>query len=189
MKKFETLDLSAIMNHKLVYDVPPTDEKEAGLDNIYILKEDNRLKEIEQIDGIDFAFRFGACDNVVCEGQTLGIGKRVDKLHIIGFSYWGDIHEYVRILDEKNREKQVQISLADWAHPSDEDTFTREFFKGEKITTVKIVKSSGRACHLVYFHHCIAETGMKEPIRKLIFPDNMFTHIFAITLGAVIENI
>lgn len=190
MKKFQTVDLSEIINHKLIYaDIPLTSEKESGLDNIYILQEDNRLKESEQIDGVEFHFHFGNYDNVLCEGQTLKIGKRINKLHIIGFSYWGDAHEYFRIKDGQGQEKRRQISLADWSHPSDVDTFTKKFFKGEKITTVRIVKSSGRDSHLIYFHHYICEIGINEPIQELILPDNMFMHIFAITLETESEDI
>ena len=190
MKKFETVDLSEIINHKLIYgNIPLTNEKEAGLDNIYILQEDNKFKPTEKIDGSEFHFHFGNYDNVLCEGQTLKIGKRIDKLHIIGFSYWGDAHEYFRVKNEQGQEKRLQISLADWSHPSDADTFTKKFFKGEKITTVRIVKSSGSANHLIYFHHYICETGINEPIQELILPDNMFMHIFAITLEMEREDI
>ena len=83
----------------------------------------------------------------------------------------------------------LKIGMADWSYSVDSQIYIREFFKDEDISTAKIVLSSGRLSHLVYFHLFSCEVRADKQIREIVLPDNMFMHIFAITLERESEEI
>ena len=69
MRIFEPVNLKPFMNHKIVCENVPENGEEFGLDNICILKEDFKFREIELINGIEFRFEIGEYDNIICEKQ------------------------------------------------------------------------------------------------------------------------
>ena len=182
MRIFEQIDLKPFMNHKVIYEKLPEGGAEFGLDNICILKEDVKFRREERINGIDFRFETGETDNIMCEKQSLKVGKTIKKLHLVGFAYWGNIHDFFRIIYADGEEEMLRVGMADWSHSADAEIYTRAFFKEDEISTAKIVLSSGQISHLVYFHLFSGEVKSDKLIREIIFPDNMFLHIFAITL-------
>lgn len=189
MRIFEKIDLKPFMNHKVIYEKLPEEGTEFGLDNICILKEDFKFRREERINGIEFRFETGETDNIMCEKQSLKVGETIKKLHLVGFAYWGNIHDFLRIIYADGEEAMLKVGLADWSHSADAEIYIREFFKEDDISTAKIVLSSGRFSHLVYFHLFSGEVKADKPIREIILPDNMFMHIFAITLERESEDI
>ena len=189
MRIFEPVNLKPFMNYKIVCENVPENGEEFGLDNICILKEDFKFREIELINGIEFRFEIGEYDNIICEKQRLKVDKLIKKLHVVGFAYWGDVQEFCKIIYADGEEEMLKIGMADWSYSVDSQIYIREFFKDEDISTAKIVLSSGRLSHLVYFHLFSCEVRADKQIREIVLPDNMFMHIFAITLERESEEI
>ncbi|MFQ9736953.1 MAG: hypothetical protein ACLR06_04060 [Christensenellaceae bacterium] len=182
MKRHKALDMSGLFNHKLIYKELPK-SGEYGLDNICILKEDFKLDGERLIDGVRFNFCVGEqTDNMICSGQSLAVNEAADKLYFAGFAYWGDSCEKFEIVYEDGETENAEIALLDWSHGMQEGIRMRFFTRSGSLKTAGICISSGRLIHLVYFHRFeyIVKKGKK--IREIIFPDNMFMHIFATTI-------
>lgn len=182
MNAFKALDISELCNHKLIYGKLP-ESKGYGLDGICILKEDFKLKDGKLSDGIDYRFYVGEeADNIVCEGQELELNERVKAIHFIGFTYWGDACENFRLVYEDGTEEYVKVAFVDWSRSSQDCIETRFLIKNGSVTTAGICLSSGRIIHPVYFHHYGCRVNGDKKVRKMVFPDNMFMHIFAVTM-------
>lgn len=182
MTKFKMLDISELCNHKLIYEELP-EKGEYGLDGICILKEDFKPKDKTLLDGVEFDFYLGkTADNIVCEGQEIEINEKAEKLHFLGFAYWGDASEGMKIEYGDGEEETKEIAFVDWARKA-EDSIEMQILKKEgEIRTAEICLSSGRLVHPVYIHHYEGKMNGNKKIRKIVLPDNMFMHIFAVTL-------
>ena len=176
------LNLCGFCNHKLVYDLMPDTQTEIGLDNIYIQRQDLRWNTLEQIDGTCFRFNFGSFDNVVCDSQIIPIGEKIKKLHVIGFAYWGDTNEMFQIKYFDGSVERYNIPFIDWSHRAVDNVNNAYIFQGKQIYTPKIVISSGALVHTIHIHHCICNLEVDKVIKEIVFPDNMFIHIFAVTI-------
>ena len=183
MSSFIQVNLKEYYNHKMVYRQLPKEKAgaEFGLDNICILKSDVKLKERDVLEDVEFNFSFGQFDNVVCDRQKIEINAIATKLHLIGFAYWGDTNEYFKIVYEDLSEEVVRVPFIDWSHKPYSDPRNSDWF-GQNTSTVRTVITSGASTHLVYFHHITCEITQRKTIKEIILPDNMFTHIFAMTL-------
>ncbi len=184
MNSFFLLDLHEYCNHKLIYGREPKsikDKADVGLDNIYILKSLLKINEKEAFNGIEFNFTLGQYDNIVCEGQSIPVETRGEKLHIIGFAYWGDINEYFRVVYEDGEADFLKIPFIDWSHPVRKNFYDVALY-GKNIETVKKVPSSGAEMHFIHFHHSVSKLQGNKKIKEIILPDNMFIHIFAMTI-------
>lgn len=165
------INLKEIFNHKFIYE--EISNNNLGLDGTYILDQD--LNDIDC-----FNISKEELDNVVCNNQILQINNYVDKLHILGFSYWGSTNEYFEIKYQDGYES-VKIPFVDWVMKSSVNYRTISWY-GENIETIKQVTSKGILIHTVNFHHSITKLDPKKMIKEIIFPDNFLIHIFAITL-------
>lgn len=180
MSRLYTIDLQDYCNHRLIYDdsVPP--ECREGLDGIYLAANDLRVKPDDTMDGVDFAFHFGTYDNVVCAGQKLPIGIQADRLHMIGFAYWGNTNEVFAAEYADGSVEYLKIPFVDWS------CFFSNWWmdpaKYGEVTTVRRMLSSGKQEHLVYFHHSVVELDGSKVLERLVFPDNFWVHVFAVTL-------
>lgn len=182
MKRFERVDLSPWLNHKLVYASLPPAEEEYGLENICILQENFSLRDEESIDGTEFRFADSNFDNVLCERQRVKAEAEAKKLHFIGFSHWGDTCENFTVVCGDGGEETVRVAVPDWSHGWDADIFTHFMFQYSAVRTAKIFLSSGAVKHPFYFHHCVCSLEKQERVREIVFPDNMLMHIVALTL-------
>ncbi len=182
MKIYKKLNLAPLMNHRLVYEELPGADEEFGLDNICILQENFKYKAQEKINGAEFKIETGNYDNMVSERQRLEVNDSADRLHILGFGYWGDAQENLKIVYGDGEKQDVGIALLDWSHGKIEDSFAKGFFEKYELLPAGAMLSTGRLIHAIYFHHCISEVESGKTIREIIFPDNMFMHIFAVTL-------
>lgn len=89
MKRFERVDLSPWLNHKLVYASLPLAEEEYGLENICILQANFSLRDEETIDGVEFRFADSNFDNVLCDRQRVKAEAEAKKLHLSDFRIGG----------------------------------------------------------------------------------------------------
>lgn len=111
MKRFERVDLSPWLNHKLVYASLPPTEEEYGLENICILQANFSLRDEETIDGVEFRFADSNFDNVLCERQRVKADAEAKKLHFIGFSHWGDTCENFTVVCGDGGEETVRVAV------------------------------------------------------------------------------
>lgn len=180
MNEYYKIDLRDICNHKLIYDKDTPFEKREGLDGIYINLEDMHIHSAETFDGVEFDFNLKEFDNVICNGQSISVGMKADRLHIIGFSYWGDANDYLQAIYNDNDIAFVKVHFLDWSHRNmgswDEECAS------SKIKTVQQVISSGEMIHIIYFHCITVEFNGTKTLTELVLPDNFWLHIFAMTL-------
>lgn len=167
----------------MVYTKLPKEKagQEFGLDNICILRSDIKLKEQENLDGVEFCFNWGGLDNVICVSQKITINVRASTIHFVGFACWGDVNEYIKIIYDDLNEEIVRVPFIDLSHMAHSEPWSVQWY-GENISTVRTVLTSGALTQLAYFHHMTCEIGQQRIIKEILLPDNMFTHIFAITL-------
>lgn len=183
MGKFCPINLSLYFNHKLIYKENPKvkGDEILGLDGRYILSNDFDVDEHPVVDGVDFLFNYGRYDNVSCDSQRIKIESNAEKLHIIGFAYWGSVNEYLKIIFDDLTYENVKVPFLDWSHNSAK-TYWSDFWNIRKFSTWKTVKTSGTEKCLVNFHHIVCELKNRKRIKEIILPNNILTHIFAITL-------
>lgn len=183
MEKFNPIDIRKYLNHKLIYSKLPQGEfgEEIGLDNTYILSSNIKFSSKEILDNVCFCFSFGRFDNIVCNGQTITLNEIATKIHFIGFAYWGDTNEFFKVVYEDLSVEMIKVPFIDWSHLPNNDKESINWY-GENISRVKSVITSGEDVTLINIHHMYCEINKNKKIKEIIFPENMFTHIFAMTL-------
>ena len=175
------IDISLYCNHKLIYKQLP--EKESyGLDNICILEQDLLRERTKDKGGIVCDYFLGDYDNIVCDGQRIVIDSKVKKWHFIGFAYWGNVKELVKVVFEDNTEDWLEIVFIDWAHAFVHNAWNRNFTHENKVENVQVAISAGDMIHLVYFHDCICEFHNDKVVKEIILPNNILVHIFSLTI-------
>ena len=190
MSVFYPINISTYCNHKLIYSKAPKLNEvnsEIGLDNIYIFRGFLKSNDSKELDGVDFKLSHGKYDNIICDRQRIKIGRTATKLHVLGFAYWGDTNEYFKVIYADHSEKLVKIPFIDWSHPWTCKQGDINWY-GENIKTVMIVPSAGAQFHAIYFHHSFVELDETKEINQIVLPDNMLTHIFALTLETADNN-
>lgn len=181
---FKKIDLADLCNHKLIYYGSPNPKREAGLDNIYIIKDvflaAQRASVKSSVDVV-FDYQFGMYDNIQCEGQRIRLNLYAEKIHLVGFAYWGDSYENVGIVYEDGTRDWCEVLFVDWSHPFDRglDLGQKEMSRVEDLFALT---SSGALTHLIYVHDCICELNKHKSVKEIVLPDNMLIHLFAVTV-------
>ncbi len=181
---FKKIDLAEYCNHKLIYYGLPNPKKEAGLDNIYIVKD--IFLSAQRAPGkspvnVTFDYQFGMNDNIQCEGQHIRLDLCAKRIHLVGFAYWGEACENIEIVYEDGTRGWCEALFVDWSRP-----FNRYMELGQKrenrVEDLFTLTSSGAQTHLVCMHDCICELDGRKPVKEIGLPDNMLIHIFALTV-------
>lgn len=175
------IDISMYCNHKLIYKKIP-DKKSYGLDNICILEHDFLRENSTDKRGIISNYCLGDYDNIMCDGQRLAIDSKVKKWHFVGFAYWGDANEIIKVIFEDNTEDWLEIVFIDWSHKFVHNFWNNNFAHDNKIENVRVAIATGDMIHLVYFHDCISNFHNDKVVKEIILPNNILTHIFALTI-------
>ena len=102
------------------------------------------------------------------------------KLHIIGFTYYVDTNEYFKVVYNDLSEQMIRVPFMDWSHKAYKES--KDDGYAIKTSTIRTVITSGALIHLAFFHHITCELINNKCIKEIILPDNMFIHIFAMTL-------
>lgn len=182
MGELYKLDLSDVLNHKIVYDANVDSDEGLGLDgefldrNVFVQLWESSVKNM-------FGLFDRTYDNIECNGQSIEIGAMASKLHFLGFFYWGDSVEHVAVEFEDGITEIVNVMFGDWTRVLNGETNLLTEYSSETSRTAFSLTSKGKAIHIVCLHH--AECGLKhrgKRISRIILPENMFMHIFAITL-------
>ena len=101
---------------------------------------------------------------------------------MIGFGYWGDIFEDFQLVYDDDSAAYLRVALPDWSHAGKGDVVSQFYLRDVDVRPARVVLSSGSQRHLIYFHYCTCEVDSQKPIREIVLPDNMFMHVFAISL-------
>ncbi|MDE7395566.1 MAG: hypothetical protein K2M95_05575 [Clostridiales bacterium] len=107
------------------------------------------------------------------------MGATANKMHVIGFAYWGDTFDIFTVRYEDGREEQCKVPFVDWAHKAPDD-YRDIVWLGSNIETVRYMITSGRGDHLACLHHSVVELGGGQ-IESIVLPENFFLHVMAIT--------
>lgn len=179
--QFKKINIADLCNHKLFYDSVPDLSKNFGLENICGLKEKLSWMEEEIINGVEFRLNFGTFDNIQCSNQEILVTTRADKLHILGFAYWGDTKEIFTIKYADGTEELIYVPFIDWSHPFG-GVISEIEFADVQVKTAKQTWAFGALEHPIFIHHSVSALNGSKEIEKIVLPQNMFIHIFAVTL-------
>lgn len=179
---YKKIDIAKQCNHKLIYDSKPEEGSSCGLDNIYVLKYDFLSEGKELGRGIDCVYSLGEHDNIACNGQRIFIGSKVKKWHFIGFAYWGDVSELIKVIYEDETEEWIKITFIDWSYSFVHSIWNKNITYDNKIENIRTVITCGDMIHLIYFHDCIHEFHSEKNVKEIILPNNILVHIFALTV-------
>lgn len=179
---FKRINISDLCNHKLIYENAPSEEEMVGLDNIYVLSKDFDINKKLISDNFEIEYCSGLYDNVVCDLQKINVNSFVKRIHFIGFAYWGDTCENIKIIFDDGSENWVELKFIDWSQEYKKMTESHNPENEYKIKDVHVMISSGKMIHLIYFHDSICEIDENKMVKEIVLPDNLLIHIFAITV-------
>ena len=84
---------------------------------------------------------------------------------------------------EDGSEEKFRLLLPDWAYELGAEHLSMQSEKyGCTVETAKVFPSSGRLLHFIYLYHFGYKLKKSGKIAKIVLPDNMFMHVFAVTL-------
>lgn len=188
---YNTLDLKNLYNHRMFYPrstVVNTDI--IGIDNFYINQEDITFDKILIRDNKKIVFNRNndLNDNIIPLGQEIILDKAVEfkKITIFGFSSFGMYTELIKLIDENNKIYHAGFHFNDlcWAvneFPTfDEDE--ADIKDGAKVFMEFSVNNRGDGVRPAYLYYYATDFADKIKLKHIIFPDNCFMNIFAITL-------
>ena len=182
MNRFICLNLDSSYNHKMFYDkVPEESFEDFGLDNMVILRNEVDKLNMTEVEGIPFRISNVSKDNIECEQQKLQVNKKANRIHFLGFAYWGSTNESFKIIYENDLEEIVRVPFLDLNHRHKESEHVKAWY-GNNVTTPKVVISAGNSLQMISFHHSFIDLYGNQKIKEIVCPDNFFIHIFAITL-------
>ena len=180
---FYKVDLKKHFNHQLFYDEVISEfQNEIGLENSYILKENNTLLKKDNFAGIEFKLEFDGNDNVICNKQILDVNCKASKIHFLAISTWIDTIEYFKVIYEDESVENIQVPFLNWTEKTGSNCELYYYVEKDKIKTVSQTIATGAFSRLVYFHYSYALLNNNKIIKQIVLPDNLLIHIFAITL-------
>ena len=78
-------------------------------------------------------------------------------------------------------EENIRVPFTDWSHMA-YGCIDVSFNYDGKTTTIRKFITTGAWKYMAYLHHITCETAQRKTVKEIVLPDNMFIHIFAITL-------
>ncbi len=180
--EFQKIDLRKIYNHKVFYEKVPT-AGEYGLDNTcFLLCENSFLKQSIQVNDVPFYLNLHDFDNVQCEKQAVDMATNFRKVHYLGFFYWGENFESIKLLSKDGKILEHKICYPDWTKiVQGAPTEIQKEYGYSNLKPGFTLTSAGKEKRPLKFFHYTVDLGKEYEIEKAILPDNFFLHIFAIT--------
>jgi hypothetical protein len=187
------IDLRESFNHKIVYNPKqPSDIMGFGGDAISEIGFFEFDKPHYFKNDLPFCFsRNHDLDNVMGDGQILNIPKsKYKEIYFAGFMYWGAKYDFVQCNYADGSQEEVKLCFYDWSHSGSEVISDTKLHKN--FDDIMILKRCVSCCAtnkghkgptFVYSYACTLNES-KELV-AIELPDNMFLHIFAVTLEAV----
>ncbi len=182
MDNCKIINLKKYFNHKLFYKKIPVGNESFGLDGIcFLIKNENSDVTLSK-DNIDFLISQGTFDNFELQNQVILIDNFAEKLHFLGFAYWGDANENIKILYEDGSEDIICLEILDWTSYPPKGKEWDYLIKDTKYYEPILIETAGDVELEVKIHHFSINVNSKIEIKELIFPENLLIHIFAITI-------
>ena len=188
MKRFYA-DLKPVFNRRYVFPAGTETDKMRP----YFVEENFRFGVIEKDGAAVLIERNEAkMDNAVCDGQTVGTpdvpcGRAV----IAGISSWGFYKENFTLKFSDGSVDYARAKFYDWCWPAKFIIESSLGLETEECTDYNHILASypkpydEKSGPDYYIYYYVTELGIKgRKLRQIIFPDNMFMNIFAITLEA-----
>lgn len=183
MSEFKKLPLSSVCNHKLIYGSQDNIGEDIGIEGTYIAESDMKIKSSDIVDGIPFDICFDSFDNIECDGQQIAVDFAAERLHVLGFSLWCDVHSVIKLVYADGSTHCVKVPFIEWRCINEFEWFDIAAVGGDIKSHCVI--SSGKQSQPVYFHHIAVDIPNPERIKGIILPENFCLHIFSITLESV----
>ncbi len=181
------IDIEKYCNHKFIYEKKPDKREKFGVDDICMIKDiflsTQKLNINEEEAFFYYILKANGMDNILCEGQTIKLNLPAKRIHLAGFVNWGDINENIKIVFSDDSHQIKKVAFIDWSHPFEKYYFWQ--YPDLDKADVKDLFSTvayGDFCGAMYFHDSICKLDTDKTIKEIILPNNMFIHIFAITL-------
>ncbi len=175
------LDLTGVMNHKMAYGKNDVVDDASGVDGDYLDK-DVLTHLWERSAGNLFRLSNEFYDNIECDGQTVSVNAFVTKLHFLGFFFWGNNTERVTVEYADGYTETVSVTLEDCIYSLNNTKSLFAEYSGEGCETLFATTIQGNNVRIAYFHHAECELRHKGKVSKLVLPQNLFMHVFAITI-------
>jgi hypothetical protein len=186
------VDLKHYFNYRLVYpqntEVQETDtDNYKGITNNFFFEEDFDFKKLITTGNEEFIFERNKDlnDCIECR-QTVVEVPDIDckRISLAGISTWGMYKEKFKLIFDDGSSDNAIGYFADVAWPVHK--YQQWFLGIEKEAMLdgsKILCGPKKAReHEFYIYHYSTEFEKTRKLKKIIFPDNIFMYIFAITL-------
>jgi len=185
-----SIDLKPYFNHRFVYPEKTVIKKDEmiGINNNFFFREFfpfNRKLKAEDMEAV-FEKNENDQDNIGCERQIINIaGISAEKILFAGFCSWGVYKEIFEIVFDDGTSEYISVQFSDVTFPSIFATVRQLVLQEKDIKKAsrilfgpcKLKKEQG------YIYYNIFKLKQRnKKIVKLIFPDNYFMSIWAISI-------
>lgn len=187
--RFEIIDLKKYFNHKVVYNPKKEIIKGLGGDayNKIGFFEFDKISLSET--KIPFMFsKADNADNITCESQEILMPKKkFVTIHIAGFMHWGEKFDYIKCKYADDTVESLKFCFFDWTNNIIENGHLDRLLKCYDY--VKILRRCASCCSTqhgykgpLFVYNLACSLNSEKELTSIVLPDNMFAHIFAITL-------
>ena len=176
------VDLSKHMTQKLFYECSGERKQRIRFDKDSAFNDKHIFKE-QMLYGIPYVFCINGKDNLICEGQEIIVETKINKIYIVGFSYWGDKSDILKIVLKKRRIIEKEVLFKECSIDNDNNPWVPLY---EKNLDIKYSCFNSKLIGVneqndLFFTICECSLGEEAFVEKIILPKNYFIHIYAIT--------
>lgn len=181
MGEIKQVDLSSVVNRKMSYCANDVIDEFSGLDGNYIDR-DILTRIWNSTIGNFFIFNDGFYDNIECDGQTLSIDGYAKKIYFLGFFAWGKNTERIMVEFEDGVREIISVTFEDCTITSNDNESLFNEYSDREYKTLFATITKGNIIHMVNFHYVRCDLKHTAKVKNIVLPQNMFMHIFAITI-------
>ena len=183
-KHFIAIDLKDFLNDKFVYDTQAElYDGEKGIDNLYLPLDifQKRVESKKLIKKVKYQFEIDDFDNIECEGQEIVVNATGKRLHILGFSCYGNMQDCVRLVYEKQESEELfkQMEVC-FNRKRIRKEYMMEDVDKDVVPAITIKSTTRKGMTVNFFIYTI--NLLEQELQRIILPKNSLMHIFAITL-------
>ena len=174
--KMRLIDLTRYFNDTLVFNKPPSYETAAEKEWIVCDKVDFMKDASEEFKSV-YGSHSGA-DNVICGGQSVFVGDKINGIVFYGFSSAEAVMEHATVRFYGGKTEKVKITLLGCDQKGLCAAPSETLFKG--VSCARVLATKRRDGLPFYAYKCESFICGKDVVETITLPDNMFLHLFAI---------
>jgi len=178
MGKYNCICLNEFLNNKGITKIEDAKQGDLSIGMSSLPRDVIMSSNPLLYNGIPFVFRIdNGFDNIAAENQKIPIDATARKIFILGTSCQGDYCEEFGILKSDGVIEKYFLGLTDfWS--------AQAYFDDDLALRTDYCHSQTGIAHDMKMSLWVNSINLKknEKIKYLILPDNIFFHIFAITL-------